>query len=90
MEKYIKTQKECKRLTEENKELEIKQKAKIEEKIMNLQNNLENANFIKEKLSKENKELESQFKQLMEKSEKISESLKKRKVKSQKNQLLQL
>ena len=32
MEKYYKTQKECKRLTAENKELEIRQKALIEKK----------------------------------------------------------
>ena len=32
MEKYYKTQKECKRLTVENKELEIRQKALIEKK----------------------------------------------------------
>ena len=67
MEKYYKTEKECKRLTEENKELEIKQKEQIEKKINNLKSILDSTTLNKELLSKENQELENKFKLLSDK-----------------------
>ena len=75
MEKYYKTQSECKRLTVENKELETKKKSLIEEKITNLKNILENTKLNKEKLEQENKQLQSQLEQLSKGNPNIKISL---------------
>ena len=88
MEKYYKTQKECKKLNEENKELEIKHKALIEKKILNLKNILENTKLNKEKLEQEKKELETELEELSKKEltlkKKLSSSLLKKKKEEEK------
>ena len=65
-EKYYKTQVNCKKLEEDIKDLEFKQKELIEEKVNNLNNQLKNISYKKEELKKENQNLESKIKQLEE------------------------
>ena len=65
-DKYYQMKINSKKLEEDIKDLEIKQKELIEEKITNLNSQLKNIEYKKEELKKENANLESKIKQLEE------------------------
>ena len=65
-EKYYNTKVECKQLEKDIKDLEIKQKELIEEKVKNLESQIKNNSYKKEELKKQNQDLESKIKELEE------------------------
>ena len=65
-EKYYNTKVECKKIEKDINDLEIKQKELIEEKVKNLEIQINNSLAKKENLKKENQNLESKLKELEE------------------------